>query len=100
MIELHSKNPLISDPSDTDDRRAAGEPDFQPGQNQYPIPENFPVNHELSPKFRSYFTNGIQLKHMKGVMVNFNYPESFHNMFSNLESEIDLQFTESENGFR
>ena len=82
-------------------RRAAGEPDFQPGKNMYPVPDTFPINHQLSPKFKAYFSNGIKIRRMGGIMVNFNYPDNNDaDMFSKMESEINLEFTEIENGYR
>jgi hypothetical protein len=81
--------------------REAGEPDFQPGENKYPVPDKFPIDHTLSPKFKSYFANGIKIKFMSGIMVNFNYPDNFDNdMFSKMECEAELTFDEVDGGYR
>ena len=38
---------------------------------------------------------------MAGIMVNFNYPDNNDaDMFSKMESDMSLQFTEVENGYR
>ena len=38
---------------------------------------------------------------MGGIMVNFNYPDNNDaDMFSKMESETNLEFTEIENGYR
>ena len=38
---------------------------------------------------------------MAGIMVNFNNPDNNDaDMFSKMESDISLQFTEVENGYR
>ena len=81
--------------------RAAGEPDFQPNGNKYPVPEQFPIDHNLSPKFKEYFSKGITIKFMSGIMVNFNYPDNFDkDMFSKMECEAELTFDEIEGGYR
>jgi len=83
-----------------DERREAGEPDFQPGENKYPVPDKFPIDHTLSPKFKTYFANGIKIKFMSGIMVNFNYPDNFDNdMFSKMECEAELTFDEVDGGY-
>ena len=75
--------------------------DFQPGENKYPIPDKFPINHELSAKFRDYIEGGIEIEFAQGIMVNFNYPDNFDDdMFSKLETEILLRFMNVDGGYR
>ena len=82
-----------------DERRANGEDDFQPGPNRYPVPDKPPVNHVIPDKFKTYFSNSVSIKYMSGVMVNFNYPESFKNMFEP-NGEVSLGFQEQETGYK
>ena len=54
----------------------------------------------LASKFADYFSHGIQIKQMAGVMINFNYPDMSENMFSNIDANVDIEFQVEDDGYR
>ena len=82
-------------------RRVNGKSDFIPETNKYPVPLTPPINHTIAPKFVAYFANGIEIKQMTGILVNFNYPDdNSGRMFSNIDASVDLKFDLEDDGYR
>ena len=58
-----------------DERRANGEPDFQPQPNG-PKPDK--IDFTLPDHILNYFTQDkIEINYMAGEMINYNYPDDF-----------------------
>ena len=70
-----------------DERRAKGEPDFQPKPNG---PKPNPIDYTLPEHILAFFNRDeIVINYMAGKMVNYNYPEDFSTMFS-LDTNIRI----------
>ena len=61
-----------------DERRANGEPDFQPKPNG-PTPP--PIDNSLPNEILDFLASGIEIPFMKGEITNYNYPEDFETLF-------------------